>query len=643
MPEDEAPDEATPDDDQSRLTPEAIAYRSFSGSRRGISEAEVRDFLQEVAGELADAEDRERELRAKLDELEHRPPPKPRPLTEEEMLNQFGEETARVLRSAQEAAEDIRRHATEQAARTAQEAEDEAEGLRKAANNVMADRSREADIAAAVTQQEAEGRAQAKLRQAARDAAAEIEAARQRGREMVNEARVVRERILADLGRRRSQLEKEVGELESARERLLEAGRLVRGTLADAAEALVPFEVVAESAEPGDEDEGERDEGERDEGEHPAGLAPTLVVVDGGSADEPGEDEGEPTPSPDDEERAAGDAGAARADEDVPDEDEPDEDEPDDDERVEAEQDVEPDEDERDEVDQHDGGQADVDAVFARLRSARERRTPPPPADTEAAAPAPAAVLTEEPPATDVAVDEPEVSAPAPDVFPQPDPEIAALLAQRDAVLEPEAQDLVRRCKRAIQDEQNEVLDRLRRGRGRTEVAQLLLPSSVQVTTWSDVIEPNVDQVYGAGIESITGGETRRAPRRLVSGLAEAMITPLRDRLTSSLESAMTLDLEERVPELTARIGARYREWRAQELEARVVDVLAAAYTRGVFDAAPEDVVLRWIPAEVGRCPDADDNALEPTRRGEAFPTGQEFPPAHPGCRCLLAVVEEES
>ena len=52
--------------------------------------------------------------------------------------------------------------------------------------------------------------------------------------------------------------------------------------------------------------------------------------------------------------------------------------------------------------------------------------------------------------------------------------------------------------------------------------------------------------------------------------------------------------------------------------------------------------MLRWVPAEVGRCPDCDDNALEPTARSEPFPTGQRFPPAHPGCRCFLALVEPD-
>jgi hypothetical protein len=69
-----------------------------------------------------------------------------------------------------------------------------------------------------------------------------------------------------------------------------------------------------------------------------------------------------------------------------------------------------------------------------------------------------------------------------------------------------------------------------------------------------------------------------------------------------------------------------------------VEDVLTAAWSRGVFDAVPDGTRLQWVPNEEGRCADCDDNALEPTVKGENFPTGQVHPPAHPGCRCILAV-----
>ena len=110
-------------------------------------------------------------------------------------------------------------------------------------------------------------------------------------------------------------------------------------------------------------------------------------------------------------------------------------------------------------------------------------------------------------------------------------------------------------------------------------------------------------------------------------------MAPLRDRLTVAIDSGEAGD----TGGLVERIGARYREWKNQSLERTLGDVLASAWTRGVYDAVPDQAVLWWIPFEEGRCSDCDDNALEPTVKGKQFPTGQAFPPAHPGCRCLLA------
>ena len=58
--------------------------------------------------------------------------------------------------------------------------------------------------------------------------------------------------------------------------------------------------------------------------------------------------------------------------------------------------------------------------------------------------------------------------------------------------------------------------------------------------------------------------------------------------------------------------------------------------------AAPPGRSLRWIVDDGGtQCPDCDDNALAgPLRSGETFPTGHACPPAHAGCRCLLAPAE---
>jgi hypothetical protein len=128
------------------------------------------------------------------------------------------------------------------------------------------------------------------------------------------------------------------------------------------------------------------------------------------------------------------------------------------------------------------------------------------------------------------------------------------------------------------------------------------------------------------------------APRALLTELSTAVVSPLRERLGSSLEqldARTPADLEIAVAQ---SLGARYREWRGEPLEGALGDALAVAWSRGVFDAAPDGARLHWVPAVVGKCPDCDDNALEPTVKGSDFPTGQPHPPAHPGCRCLLVV-----
>jgi hypothetical protein len=51
--------------------------------------------------------------------------------------------------------------------------------------------------------------------------------------------------------------------------------------------------------------------------------------------------------------------------------------------------------------------------------------------------------------------------------------------------------------------------------------------------------------------------------------------------------------------------------------------------------------VIEWVAVAASGespCPDCEDNGLNGAQApGEEFPTGHAYPPAHPGCRCLLA------
>src|SRR5438105_11479440 len=108
--------------------PEEIAHRGFATAFRGFDPAEVRSFLQRVADELTAARERERDLRRRLEDAERHPPMPP--LDDAMLTAALGEETARVLRSAREAAVDISAKAEHKVARLVREAQEEAGRLR---------------------------------------------------------------------------------------------------------------------------------------------------------------------------------------------------------------------------------------------------------------------------------------------------------------------------------------------------------------------------------------------------------------------------------------------------------------------------------------------------------------------------------
>ena len=90
-------------------------------------------------------------------------------------------------------------------------------------------------------------------------------------------------------------------------------------------------------------------------------------------------------------------------------------------------------------------------------------------------------------------------------------------------------------------------------------------------------------------------------------------------------------------------VGSAFREWKGERIERLAGDHVVAAFSLGRSLAAlgksPQSWSgWRWPPPAGTPCPDCEDNMLNgPQRPGGDFPTGHVHPPAHPGCRCLLA------
>jgi hypothetical protein len=261
------------------------------------------------------------------------------------------------------------------------------------------------------------------------------------------------------------------------------------------------------------------------------------------------------------------------------------------------------------EVQMVEGGGADVDSLFARLRAGSDGEP--------------------------IAVDEvPVAASDAPDG--EPGRASAAVWRDRRSdALDPLLGSLLKRAKRRAQDDQNALLDAVRRHKGRPHAEQVLPDLEGVLQAWSEVLHDAVNSAYAAG-RTASGGSIEDAPSELVREAAEALVVPLRERVMVAIDAGEEGD----TGGLVERIGARYREWKNQSLESSLQEALAFCWSRGVYDAVPDTAVLWWVPSEEGRCSDCDDNGLEPTVKGKLFPTGQPFPPAHPGCKCMLAPAE---
>jgi DivIVA domain-containing protein len=260
-----------------------------------------------------------------------------------------------------------------------------------------------------------------------------------------------------------------------------------------------------------------------------------------------------------------------------------------------------------------DGTAPSVDELFARIRAGRDEPAPAQVAPLpEVPAPAPAAEPAAQPPV------EPEAAA-GPD-----DP----LIERRQQLLAPVTAQLSRHIKRALGDDQNRLLDVLRSAPA-TQGEALFGSEEAHMAVFVSAAHGHLVDAFGAG--TVFGGREAgsvpvgTAVDQTASGLARTVVTMLRRRIEDGRE------------DVGERVGAAYREWRGERIERLVGDFAVQAFSAGVATATPGGKV-RWIVTNADGCSDCEDNALAgAVAASEGFPTGHPYPPAHSGCRCLVA------
>ncbi len=707
-------------------TPESVAIKTFATSFRGYDQSEVRAYLKRVADELSAAAARETELREAVLEA-HKRAANP-VLDEETLTAALGEHAAHLLSQAREAAANIVAEAEKRAARIIGEAEVRIARVRSEADGLLARRSEEADRMTSGVRQAAEASARTLRDRARAEAEAEVESARKQGREMVGEARAVRERMLADLTRRRRTAEVQIDHLRLARQRLLEAYAVVRRTLDEATHELGAAEAEAgpvldaAAGRPPRDIDGDRggagargtdDAGRSPSDRHAGQRRPALAAPSAQElAGSPGRAHGSPRDIVAREKRSS--AGGPGPDLEVPMADTPN-----------AEPKVDPPKVDAPKVDapKVDAPKVDVpkvdvpkvdapkvdapkvdapkvdapkvdapkvdapkvdapkvgaspaaatnaDDLFARLRAAQASapttETHPPVATEPKSAPGvsgdPGASSSPHP-GNGVATTPPSEPANPAEGAPVSGREESAL-AWRDRLLEPIEADLIRRLKRVLQDEQNEVLDRLRQER-RPTAASVLPSLDDQVERYKTAALPLLSQAADRGSEFVVspddrtdGDKANGSPSRgwdveqWAADLAIDLVVPLRDRLeaaisdaaadpvasgTATSDTATSDTMAYDVSGVSERVGASYRQWKATQIEQAARHHANVAFGEGAFSATPPGAQRCWVVDDDGPCPDCDDNTLAGTvTKGHPFPTGQTHPPAHGGCRCIL-------
>jgi DivIVA domain-containing protein len=584
-----------------RINPTEIGRHSFAIIRRGFDPQEVRNFLDQIAREFESFERREQDLRQEIVEAQRRAE---HPVLDEATLaSGLGQQSAQILRNAHEEAARIVSQAEDGAAQLLRDAQQAANDVQIRAESAAAERVAEAELSVGVVQQQTQEASEALLNDTRTQASALVEESRAQGREMLEQAQLARKRILTDLARRRRTLLIQIEQFRAARDEISAMVLNVRDSfdtvINELARADENARVAAASA-------GERAKVElpevqvgEDEGGAPESVAEPLL-----------DDAAIPAPPP--PPVLAFDAVAP---DDLPDD---------------------------------SSELASVDELFARIRASHGNgEISLPIAGEQGHGGISLPVTGEQPAVAPVVADEPFGSQGVRVVqsttvlvqeLPANSGEDKLAVEARAQLLDPVTARLAKRLKRALQDDQNRLLDNIRGAS-----SELLVGEDEQRTFFQEASRELLIEAVAAGIGAARekkGGVTPKMPAGTDVKIAETMSGELAGVLVTMLRRplAETTVLSGDDEELIERVSAAYREWRGERVERLVGDFTVGAFSAGVLAGTGARRSVRWVHSGEGdACADCDDNSLAGSvRPGEDFPTGHQHPPAHAGCRCLV-------
>jgi len=546
---------------------------NFSTLRKGgIDPNEVRLHLESVAREMGHLENRIRELQEQLSEA-HRRAANPT-FDEATLAAALGAQSAAILRSAHEEAGRVTAEAQERSAQVFAESQQRsAEHLIEAQERATA-LITESENTATQIDHDARLAAERLVDSAKVNGEALIDRAREQGRAIVEQANEARRNVLNDLAVKRKALYLQIEQLRAARDSLGVSVSQLRDQVENALDSLNASDEVARNAAL----EALRLRPTSPELTEEELLAGTPLRKIAAPAPAPA-----PAPVPEVvdlpegvEAPKAKPRRTAKVDE------------------ASAAGTL---------LDDDSTGTDVVNEIFARLRKATlEER------GATAHAPKKAAAVAEKP------------ATPVDELF-----------RRRDAALDESLAVLTRKVKRALQDDQNIMLERLRDVKAM--ITTELEDEHEQRARYAEasfdaLLDAAAAGAQFAGDEAGVTGEpaSRAAVSDCAADLAVTIALALRKRI-----------LADGSGDGPDRANAAYREWRGARVERLCTDaarrafhigVLAASVGRPIrFFAAPND-------APCDACALDAASGLRPA--GQVFPSGSHYPPLHAGCACTV-------
>ena len=587
---------------------------NFATLRKGgVDPNEVRLHLEAVAREMGHLENRIRELQDQLVDAQRKAA---NPVIDEATLaSALGAQSAAILRSAHEEAGRVTAEAQERSAQVFSESQQRSAGHLIEAQERATALITEAENTAAEIDHDARLAAQRLIDSAKVNGEALIERAREQGSAIVDQANDARRAVLNDLALKRKALFLQIEQLRAARDTLSSFVSSIRGQVdevlatlhtsdeAARAAALEALRVHPTSPDPTEE-------------ELLAGTPLRQAAVSPSSSPDPGEGDGSL-----DRTRIASLVNAAALEDAT--------------------------------LAARSGSPVagagpepttEVPAQASAPATAPPANSPGPAREGELAATGVTTLLDDDATGTDVVneifarlrkatLEERGATAAAPRRAPPHKlaTPLGELFQRRDHALEESLAVLTRRVKRALQDDQNVILERLREVKGM--ITTEFEDEHAQRDRYAEAAYDALAHASAAGVrfaqdEAGVAG-ARVAPTAVgdcAADLAVTVVVALRKRILADASG-----------DATERANAAYREWRGARAERLCTDAARRAFHLGVVTAS-QGRSVRFVAAPNDAPCDACalDASAGDRRAAERFPSGSLYPPLHAGCACAV-------